>query len=104
MRRSPISRILYRSRGGSHLSRVRVAADLDAMELVRTGRPDSGESIRAILLRVGFTREHVTVRRRRLLPSDFTLASPSELGGSRFVSVALSFELPRQDVILHAAS
>ena len=56
---------------------------------------------RAILLQVGFTRARVTAQLRELLPHDFTLARARS--ARRYVSVALSFESPRQDVILHPA-
>jgi hypothetical protein len=55
--------------------------------------------MRAILLQVGFTRDRVTADRRALLPHDFTIAELPRL----FVSVALSFESPRQAVSLHPA-
>ncbi len=45
------------------------------MWLVRTGNPAPCGAHRAILLQVGFTRVHVTVELRELLPHDFTLAS-----------------------------
>ena len=94
----PVSRILSPRMGDDHLSGARVTERLDATWLVRTGQPYN----RAILLRVGFTRARVTARLRELLPHDFTLAwAPGE--STRYVSVALSFELPRQDVILHPA-
>ena len=48
---------------------------------------------------MGFTRARVSATLRELLPHDFTLAGLHR----RYVSVALSFELPRQDVILHPA-
>src|ERR1700751_2623951 len=57
---------------------MRVTAHLDAMWLVRTGRPAPFGAYRAILLQVGFTRLHVTVELRELLPHDFTLARRDE--------------------------
>lgn len=52
----------------------------------------------SVLLQVGFARARVTAQLRELLPHDFNLTPEG-----RYVSVALSFELPRQDVILHLA-
>jgi hypothetical protein len=60
---------------------MRVTAHLDAMWLVRTGRPAPFGAYRAILLQVGFTRLHVTVELRELLPHDFTLARRRSAGG-----------------------
>jgi hypothetical protein len=77
----------------------------------RTGHPSTGSArrspeppadIRAVLLQVGFTRGCVTAALCELLPHNFTLAGPIARP-PRYVSVALSFELPRQDVILHPA-
>jgi hypothetical protein len=98
---------------------------MDGPSIPRTGN-------RAVLLQVGFTRDRVSADLRELLPHDFTLTpgtayvgGPTKWGRAgaesagvllnhfgvpnvpctlgRFVSVALSFELPRQDVILHLA-
>src|SRR5271165_2324500 len=85
--------------GGHHLSGAVVTGDLVAMWLVGPGRsPRARRGMRAILLRVGFTRDRVTADRRELLPHDFTLTSERQAGPGRYVSVALSFESPRQDV------
>ncbi len=65
-RRLPVSRILYRRSGGSHLSGASVAGYLVATSLVRTDRP-SPKGDRAFLLRVGFTRARVTATLRRVL-------------------------------------
>ena len=77
-RSAPVSRILSPKTGDGHLSGTRVAARLAATWLERTGSPSlrlKPQSVRAVLLRVGFTRAHVSVRLRELLPHDFTLAS-----------------------------
>ena len=92
-----------RKRGGHHLSGPRVAGRLGAMWLVRPGRPPPEGGYQAILLQVGFTRDRVSADRRELLPHDFTLTPNRQADPGRFVSVALSFESPRQDVILHHA-
>jgi len=95
---------------GRHLSGVAVTGGLVATlaRVRRAGvrRPPGVSSRppavdRAVLLQVGFTRARVSAERRALLPHDFTLAAT--LPSGRYVSVALSFELPRQDVILHLA-
>jgi len=66
--------------GGRHLSGAGLTVDLDATLLVPPGRREFAEanSIRAVLLQVGFTLARVTAERRALLPHDFTLTVSCE--------------------------
>ena len=82
-----------------HLSGMRVAAHLGATWLVGTGRPPLSRSSSGLASGGVYPSA-----RHRDAPGALTSRfHPYPPSSGRYVSVALSFELPRQDVILHLA-
>ena len=99
-RSPPVSRILFRQAVVIiSLGPALPVTSVRCCSLGRAGPRARGAACERSCFGWGLPRDHVTVDRRELLPHDFTIAELPRL----YVSVALSFESPRQDVILHPA-